>query len=154
MMAAHAHAQAAAAEKPRTASAEVEQKATLLADQPLSDRWKSWWIRIAWSLVLVITFIVIICMGHLYLTLLVLGLELGSFTEVNNIAFKVNKAREEQLKEGGVQAGSIPLFRTIGLYVLLFSLSVPFMCGSSLLALYVSSFLSVCVSAHVYVRQR
>lgn len=69
-----------------------------------------------WSFVLVGTFCVIIALGHLYLVLLVLLLEFACFYEINSIAFKVNKAREEALKEEGVQPTAIPLFRTISLY--------------------------------------
>lgn len=86
----------------------------------LNHRWKSWWTRIFYSFVLVGTFCVIIALGHLYLALLVLLLEHMCFYEINSIAFKVNKAREEQMKEEGATSSSIPLFRTISLYVLLF----------------------------------
>jgi CDP-diglyceride synthetase len=84
-------------------------------------RWKSWWTRIGWSLVLVGSFCVIIALGHLYLALLVLLIEHLCFYEIMNIAFKINKAVEEQMKEDGATSSAIPLFRTISMCVVFWS---------------------------------
>eukprot|EP01134_Creolimax_fragrantissima_P008265 CFRG8265T1 len=107
---------------PTTASADVEnplKNKKLLAEQPLSDRWQSWWTRFIWSWVLVITFVAIIYGGHFYIVLMVLGIQIACFYEINKISYKANKEREIELSERkGTKVTRVPFVRTINWYFL------------------------------------
>ncbi|KNC81612.1 hypothetical protein SARC_06068 [Sphaeroforma arctica JP610] len=107
---------------PQTAAGDVENPAKnkkLLAQQQLNDRWKSWWTRIFWSWVLVLSFVAIIYGGHLYVSLMVLGIEVACFYEINKISYKANKDREAELaKQQNKKVTRVPFVRTINWYFL------------------------------------
>eukprot|EP00123_Amoebidium_parasiticum_P015579 comp23043_c0_seq1/m.36869 comp23043_c0_seq1/g.36869 ORF comp23043_c0_seq1/g.36869 comp23043_c0_seq1/m.36869 type:complete len:446 (-) comp23043_c0_seq1:422-1759(-) len=116
-----AHTSPKKAEPAQTEPQNPELKQQLLAEQPLdAKRWQSWSQRVFWSWVLVLSFMAIVCAGHLYICLLVMVLQVACFYEVVSTAFKANKALQKE--ETGIDdpkaKASPPFFRTLNWYFL------------------------------------
>ncbi|KAI9179402.1 phosphatidate cytidylyltransferase [Blastocladiella emersonii ATCC 22665] len=78
----------------------------LLASAPPAAKWRNWWIRTVWTLIMVAAFIVILLAGHAWVVLLVVLLQLGVFREVIAIAHVPSKEKR------------LPWFRLINWYFL------------------------------------
>ncbi|KAI9220188.1 cytidylyltransferase family-domain-containing protein [Blastocladiella britannica] len=78
----------------------------LLADAPTSQRWRNWWVRTTWTLIMIAAFFVILLSGHGWAGMLVVLLQLAVFREVIAIAHVPSKERK------------LPWFRLINWYFL------------------------------------
>ncbi|KAK9763574.1 phosphatidate cytidylyltransferase [Basidiobolus ranarum] len=84
-----------------------EQPAVLLADQAIDKKWKNWWVRTTWTLIMIAAFFVIIAAGHLYVVMLVMVLQNLVYKEVISLSHEPNKERK------------LPWFRALHWYFLL-----------------------------------
>lgn len=84
---------------------ETEKIATMLVDQP--NKWKNWWIRAFWTLVMIIGFSLILMAGHPCVILLVVLIQTLVYREV--ISIGIGPIKERQL----------PWFRSLHWYFLI-----------------------------------
>ena len=78
----------------------------LLLEQSRGDRWKNWWVRTGFTVVMIGGFVGIIYGGHFYLTCLVLILQMMCFKEIIAIGHVISKEKK------------LPWFRFLNWYFL------------------------------------
>eukprot|EP00128_Syssomonas_multiformis_P016920 Colp12_sorted_trinity150504_noHs@6412 len=85
----------------------------LLAEQPSNKKWRDWWVRVTLSWVMVGGFCVVVAAGHLYLTLMVLCIQMMCFKEIIAIGHKIVLTETKEQK--------LPWYRTLNWYFLMAS---------------------------------
>ena len=93
---------------------------TLLVDQP--SKWRNWWIRGFWTVVMLMGFLTILYLGHFYIIALVVVMQLMVYREVIAIGI------------GPTQARNLPWFR--GVHWLFLATTNYFLYGESLIYFY------------------
>ncbi|KAK9704637.1 phosphatidate cytidylyltransferase [Basidiobolus ranarum] len=88
-------------------SKKEEEEPVLLADQAVEKKWKNWWVRTTWTLIMIGGFFMIIASGHLYVVMFVMLLQNLVFKEVISLSHEPNKERK------------LPWFRALYWYSLL-----------------------------------
>ncbi|KAJ1337099.1 hypothetical protein BSLG_006859 [Batrachochytrium salamandrivorans] len=66
---------------------------TLLVDQPSSAKWKNWWVRTFWTIIMISGFISILMAGHVWVTALVFAIQIIVYREVISIGILPSKER-------------------------------------------------------------
>ncbi|KAJ1330231.1 hypothetical protein BSLG_009650 [Batrachochytrium salamandrivorans] len=79
---------------------------TLLVDQPSSAKWKNWWVRTFWTIIMISGFISILMAGHVWVTALVFAIQIIVYREVISIGILPSKERH------------LPWFRSLHWYFL------------------------------------
>ncbi|XP_063912560.1 phosphatidate cytidylyltransferase 1-like [Zophobas morio] len=94
----------------------------LLVNQPSYTKWKSWWTRVSWSLVMILGFSGVILSGHFYVIMLVIIIQFACFKEIITIAFlnsSLLRHRDGTQKKFVSQTfPKLPLFRSLNWYFL------------------------------------
>ncbi|KAJ3375508.1 hypothetical protein GGF31_004627 [Allomyces arbusculus] len=78
----------------------------LLAAATPEKKWRNWWVRTTWTLIMVALFFVILLAGHVWVVLLVVAIQLAVFKEVIQIAHVPSKEKK------------LPWFRLVNWYFL------------------------------------
>ncbi|KAJ8330950.1 phosphatidate cytidylyltransferase [Batrachochytrium dendrobatidis] len=79
---------------------------TLLADQPFTAKWKNWWVRTFWTVIMISGFISILMAGHAWVIALVTVIQTIVYREVISIGVQPSKERH------------LPWFRSLHWYFL------------------------------------
>ncbi|KAH6569293.1 hypothetical protein BASA62_004990 [Batrachochytrium salamandrivorans] len=75
-------------------------------DQPSSAKWKNWWVRTFWTIIMISGFISILMAGHVWVTALVFAIQIIVYREVISIGILPSKERH------------LPWFRSLHWYFL------------------------------------
>ena len=63
----------------------VQEKVTLLAEEKTKKKWENWWVRSLWTFVMISIFTGILMAGHLWVILLIIGIQFFVYREVISI---------------------------------------------------------------------
>ncbi|KAJ3108499.1 hypothetical protein HDU96_007512 [Phlyctochytrium bullatum] len=88
-------------------AASSSQEVTMLVNEPFAKKWRNWWVRTFWTLVMVGGFVGILLAGHIWVVLLVVVIQTMVYKEVISIAHIPSKQKK------------MPWFRTMNWYFLL-----------------------------------
>ena len=66
-----------------------QQPVVFLSQQPAHERWRNWWLRTVWTLIMIAGFLFIIASGHLWTMLLILVLQLIVYKEVISVGIPI-----------------------------------------------------------------
>jgi phosphatidate cytidylyltransferase len=80
------------------------QPPSLLAELPSKKRWRDWWTRTLWTVIMIFGFFAVIASGHLSVIVMVVSIQTIVFKEVIAIAHVPSKEKK------------LPWFRVINWY--------------------------------------
>ncbi|KAJ3165803.1 hypothetical protein HK101_012080 [Irineochytrium annulatum] len=92
---------------PGTAPGDAPQPTIMLMNEPFWKRWRNWWIRTLWTVIMVAGFVCILMAGHVWVVLMVVVIQTLVYKEVISIAHVPSKQKK------------MPWFRTLNWYFLL-----------------------------------